>query len=119
MHESMKTKLEVLKDRFETIQQILIDQSDSLDQHKIIEMNKEFVSIKPVVETYQRLLLKQDEYHGAKSLSESSDGDMKELAKEEVSIVEADIQDLEKDTAWILSRYTKVKVFHEIEAEYI
>ena len=59
MHESMKTKLEVLKDRFETIQQILIDQSDSLDQHKIIEMNKEFVNIKPVVETYQKLLLKK------------------------------------------------------------
>ena len=58
MHESMKTKLEVLKDRFETIQQVLIDQSDSLDQHKIIEMNKEFVSIKPVVETYQRAFTK-------------------------------------------------------------
>ena len=119
MHESMKTKLEVLKDRFETIQQILIDQSDSLDQHKIIEMNKEFVNIKPVVETYQKLLLKQHEYHDAKSLSESSDGDMKELAKEEVSIVEADIQDLEKELKFMLlpvDQDDEKSVFLEIRA---
>ena len=51
----------------------------------------------------KELLLKQDEYHGAKSLSESSDGDMKELAKEEVSIVEADIQDLEKTQVYAIA----------------
>ncbi len=90
-------KLESLRIKFEEIGQQLTDPAVISDVQKFIKLNKEYKNLEPIVEKGKEYKLTLDNLAFAKSILQTEkDEEMRQLAKEEIVMLEEKIPQLEE-----------------------
>ncbi|PCJ26222.1 MAG: peptide chain release factor 1 [SAR86 cluster bacterium] len=93
MKDSIRLKLENLKDRFDELEALLSDAEIIKDQNRFRELSKEYAELEEVVKTFDSFMSISDDLQQAKEMQKDSDPDIREMAEEEVS---SNSQELEK-----------------------
>jgi len=86
-------KLAGIENRYDEVNQKLLTVGD--DYQLAADLGKEKAELDPFVESIQRYKKSLEQLDGAKSLAETGDQDMKELAEMEISSLAAEITELE------------------------
>jgi peptide chain release factor 1 len=90
-------KLETLRLKFEEIAQQLTDPAVISDVQKYIKLNKEYKNLEPIVETAREYKKSLANLASSKAmLAEEKDEDMRQMAKEEIELMEEKIPQLEE-----------------------
>jgi peptide chain release factor 1 len=89
-------RLQSVEDRYEKLNELLSDPEIINDTKKLREYSKEQADIQETVQTYRQYKEAREQLHDAKvMLDEKLDADMREMVKEEVNELEAQIEELE------------------------
>jgi peptide chain release factor 1 len=74
----------------------------STDPEALKRLGQEMARLEPVVQAYRSLLATREELHGARELRESGDDELKSMAREEVTRLEADEERLVEELKVLL-----------------
>lgn len=96
----MLDKLQVLKEKFETLTEKLVD--PALKPSEMHKINKERSHLEPIVETYDAYANKTREREDNLVLAKDEDPEIRAMAKEEIGILDEDLAQLEKDLRVLL-----------------
>ena len=99
----MLEKLKLVENRFEEINELMIQQDIISDQKRYIQISKEYKEIKKIIEKgsiYKNLLSNQSE--AQEIISNENDQEMIEMAKMQLEEVEAKIPKVEEDLKLLL-----------------
>ena len=88
----MLEKLKAIANRYVHLEEQLSDPSVLGDMDKFKKVNKDYKDLQPIVESYYEYLKLQDELMQAKEMLD--DADMREMAKEELGILEPQLEAL-------------------------
>jgi len=99
---SIRTKLEGLQERHEEIAALLGDPDTIADQNRFRDLSKEYSQLEPVVKTYGDYITAAGDLETAKEMSEDSDPEMRDMAREEIKTAETQIESLEADLQKLL-----------------
>lgn len=92
----MFDRLQSVEDRYEKLNELLSDPEIINDPKKLREYSKEQANIQETVQTYRQYKQTREQLQDAKAmLEEKLDAEMREMVKEEVNDLEAQIADLE------------------------
>ncbi len=91
----MIERLEIIKNRYEELNKMLLDPSVLSDVKKTMELSKEAKDLEEPVKAYERLVKINDDMEAAKEMSK--DPEMGEFAKEELENLAAEKEKLESD----------------------
>ena len=92
----MFDRLQSVEDRYEKLNELLSDPQIINDSKKLREFSKEQSDIQETVQTYRQYKETREQLQDAKAmLEEKLDADMREMVKEEVNELEAQIEELE------------------------
>ncbi|WP_342433602.1 peptide chain release factor 1 [Neobacillus sp. FSL H8-0543] len=92
----MYDRLQSVEDRYERLNELLSDPTIINDSKKLREYSKEQSDIQETVQTYRQYKETREELKDAKLMLEDKlDADMREMVKEEVSELEAQVEELE------------------------
>ena len=91
----MIERLEIIKNRYEELNKMLLDPSVLSDVKKTMELSKEAKDLEEPVKAYERLVKINDDMEAAKEMSK--DPEMGEFAKEELENLAAEKEKLEND----------------------
>lgn len=97
MKASIQAKLENLVDRLEEINALLADPGVINDQNQFRNLSREYAQINPVVATFRQYQDTLTEIDEARAMLEDVDGDMREMAEEELHSAEQRQADLEAE----------------------
>ena len=100
---SLLAKIEGLYDKFNTLQEQLSDPEVMSDMKRFVQLNKEYKELAPVIETgkvYCKMV--QDLDDAKEILQNEKDEDLREMAKEEVSTLEAGLPEMEEKIKLLL-----------------
>jgi peptide chain release factor 1 len=92
---SIHARLQQVKERYEEISMLLATQEVMADQNRFRDLSVEYSQLEPVVTTWAKWQQAGQSIDEAKSLLESKDADMQELANEELASATQEQQDLE------------------------
>ena len=96
-------KLEALKHRFEELGQQLSDPSATADMKRFQQLSKQYKELEEVVEKYNRYSKVVNNYDQAyQVLNTEKDADLKQMAKEEMEMLEAEKTKLEDEIRVLL-----------------
>ncbi|HNR48677.1 MAG TPA: peptide chain release factor 1 [Bacteroidia bacterium] len=96
-------KLEALKHRFEELGQQLSDPSATADMKRFQQLSKQYKELEEVVEKYNRYSKVVNNYDQAyQVLNTEKDADLKQMAKEEMEMLEAEKTKLEEEIRVLL-----------------
>ena len=95
MKESIRHKLDNLKDRFEELQALLSDADVIKDQHRFRDLSREYAELEPVVKTYRRFEQVQANLAAAREMQKDGDLEIRQMAQEEVDTAQAELEALE------------------------
>lgn len=98
----MKEKLDALGRRFDELTAQLSDPSIYEDMNVYKKLTREVAQLDPLVKAWRRLQQVAEEFEEAKGLFEESDGELRELAREEVSMLSAEREQLEEQIQLLL-----------------
>ena len=99
----MLTRLESVKERYEEINQALLDPTVTSDPQKIRDLSKELASIRPIYEEYTKYEAVLSGIQDAKDILETeNDEDFREMAKEELKDLTAQKETLEESIRILL-----------------
>ena len=99
----MFEKLEKVKSRYQEISDLLSDPATSGDQNEIIKLSKEYSGLEDIVNAYNNYLITKKELEDNKQLLfETSDQEMKELARQEQEILENKLSNVEAEIKELL-----------------
>jgi len=100
MKESIRNKLESVRDRFEEIAGLLADPDVIADQNQFRDLSKEYARVEPVVQSFQRYEGILDDIAAAEEMAVDEDADVREMGQEELAGLqerrEAMLLDLQK-----------------------
>lgn len=100
---SLVTKLEGIKRKCESLQQQLSDPAVVQDMKRYVTLNKEYAEVQPIVETGEKYRNMLSNLASAKELlALEKDEEMRELAKEEIAELEAQIPVMEEKIKFLL-----------------
>jgi peptide chain release factor 1 len=119
MKDSIRNKLEALRDRFDELEALLSDAEIIVNQDRFRELSKEYAELEPVVKSYRRFHEVQDNLLEARELLKDSDEEMRAMAEEEAVGLEAEQQELEMSLQKLLlpkDSKDSCNVFLEIRA---
>ena len=88
MKDSIRFKLESVKDRFEEIAGLLADPEVISDQNQFRNLSKEYARIEPVVQSFQLYEGILDDISAAREMANDSDADVREMGQEELTGLE-------------------------------
>ena len=88
MKESIRLKLESVRDRFEEIAGLLSDPDIIADQNKFRDLSKEYSRVEPVVQSFQKYEGILDDIAAAEEMASDSDEDVREMGQEELAGLE-------------------------------
>lgn len=94
MKASIKLKLEALSERHEEIGALLGEADVISDQNRFRELSKEYSQLEPVVKTWEQFETASANLTTAKEMAEDPDPDMREMAQEEITSAESEIETL-------------------------
>ena len=83
MKDSIRNKLESVRDRYEELSGLLADPDIIGDQNQFRELSKEYARIEPVVRLFARVKALDAEILAASEMTEDSDSDVRNMAEEE------------------------------------
>lgn len=100
---SLLTKLESIRSRYESLQQQLSDPSLVQDMKRYVSLNKEYAEIEPIIQAGEKY---RNAIHNLSSAKEllltEKDEEMREFAKEEIALLEEKIPDMEQQIKFLL-----------------
>src|SRR5210317_1683504 len=85
MKESIRLKLETVRDRFEEIAGLLADPEVIGDQNQFRNLSKEYARVEPVVQSFQRYEGILQDIAAAEEMANDKDADVREMGQEELT----------------------------------
>ena len=85
MKESIRTKLESTRDRFEEVAGLLADPDVIGNQNQFRDLSKEYARLEPVMQLFKEYEAMSDDIVAAEELASDSDGDVREMGQEELA----------------------------------
>lgn len=119
MKDSIRHKLDNLKDRFAELEALLSDAEIIADQNRFRDLSKEYAELEELVQAFDRYTGAEEELEQAREMQKDSDPDIKEMAAEEVATNEALIAELELSLQTLLlpkDEKDSCNVFLEVRA---
>lgn len=119
MKDSIRSKLENLKDRFDELEALLSDAEIINDQNRFRDLSKEYAEIEEVVQSFDRFLVVAESLAEAREMQKDADADIRAMAEEEFSDTTEELEQLElKLQKLLLPKDSKdsCNVFLEIRA---
>ena len=102
MKASIKTKLENLSERFEEIAALLSQPEVQSDQNQFRSLSQEYAQIDPIVNCYKQYQDNEDNLEAAIEMSQDSDPELREMAKEEQQEAENQKKNLQQQLQILL-----------------
>ncbi|MGB4499483.1 MAG: peptide chain release factor 1 [Methylococcaceae bacterium] len=102
MKPSIEQKLQNLCERHDEISALLSEPETQANQNKFRSLSQEYAQISPLVDCYKRYESLLESLAAAKDMANDSDPEMRELAKEEISETQNDIENLETELQVLL-----------------
>ena len=99
---SMMSKLESLRDRFEEVAALLSDAEVMTDRERFTALSKEYAEIEPVVGCYRRAMELEANIADNEQLLEEEDPEMRELAQQDIAGCRAQLKDLTSELQKLL-----------------
>ena len=100
--DSMMSKLESLRDRFEEVAALLSDAEVMTDRERFTALSKEYAEIEPVVGCYRRAMELEANIANNEQLLEEEDPEMRELAQQDIADCRAQLEDLTSELQTLL-----------------
>ena len=119
MKESIRSKLENLKDRYDELEALLSDADIIADQDRFRDFSKEYAEIGEVVTSFDQFLVVSENLEAAREIQKDSDPDMRIMAGEEIEAGEQELATLEQQLQRLLlpkDSNDSCNVFLEIRA---
>ena len=85
MKESIRLKLESVRDRFEEIAGLLSDPDVIADQNQFRDLSKEYARVEPVVKTFEQYQGILDDIVAAEEMADDSDDEVRQMGQEELA----------------------------------
>ncbi|MCO4810866.1 MAG: peptide chain release factor 1 [Gammaproteobacteria bacterium] len=85
MKDSIRLKLETVRDRFEEIAGLLADPEVIGDQNQFRDLSKEYARVEPVVQSFQRYEGILQDIAAAEEMANDTDADVREMGQEELT----------------------------------
>ena len=96
-------RLEGVKQRFVEVGQLLTDQEVLSDMERFIGLNKEYKSLRPIIEAYEKYKLTLSHISSTKELlATEKDEEMREMAKSELEKLNAQLPEMEEEIKLLL-----------------
>ena len=92
----MLDKLEALYDKYMRLEEQLSDPEITNDMSRFSKINKEYKDLTPIIEAFKEYRDLLGNYNTAKLMLNESDPEMKEMAKEELVILEPEKDRMEE-----------------------
>ena len=102
MKPSIQAKLDHLADRFEELSPRLSDPETLGDQEQYRNYSKEYSDLEPIIQTYQAYQQAQEGIEAAQQMASDEDLEMREMAREEMLSLQAEIEPLELELQRLL-----------------
>lgn len=119
MKDSIRNKLDNLKDRFDELEALLSDAEIIADQNKFRDLSKEYAEIEEVVKSYDRFSQVEEDLEQAKEMQKDADPEIREMADEEFRSSSLELEELELSLQKLLlpkDSKDRLNVFVEIRA---
>lgn len=119
MKDSIRNKLDNLKDRFGELEALLSDVEIISEQNRFRDLSKEYAEIEELVKSYDRFTAVTEELEQTKEMQKDADPDIREMADEEFRNNTAEIEELELNMQTLLlpkDSKDRLNVFIEIRA---
>ena len=100
--DSMMSKLESLRGRFEEVAALLSDAEVMTDRERFTALSKEYAEIEPVVGCYRRAMELEANIADNEQLLEEEDPEMRELAQQDIADCRAQLEDLTSELQTLL-----------------
>jgi peptide chain release factor 1 len=88
MKESIRLKLESVRDRFEEIAGLLADPDVIANQNKFRDLSKEYARVEPVVQSFQKYEGILDDIAAAEEMASDADEEIRQMGEEELATLE-------------------------------
>jgi len=98
----MQDKLDQIKQRFDEVNDLIIQPDVIADQRRYVKLNKEYKDLKKVVDARATFMEYQERIDEAKELIIGSDDEMREMAKMELDELEPAMEDLQEQIRFML-----------------
>ena len=95
MKDSIRSKLDNLKERFEELEALLSDPDVIANQAKFREYSKEYAELEEVVKEFRRYRQVVDNLEQAREMQKDSDPEIRAMAEDEIGSVETELEVLE------------------------
>ena len=119
MKESIRYKLENLKDRFDELEALLSDAEIIADQNRFRELSKEYSELEDVVRGFNHFMNVSHNLIEAKEMQKDADSEIRAMAEEEIASNTDELEELESDLQKLLlpkDSKDSCNVFLEIRA---
>ncbi|MGB1847657.1 MAG: PCRF domain-containing protein, partial [Pseudohongiellaceae bacterium] len=119
MKNSIRLKLENLKDRFDELEALLSDADVISDQNQFRELSKEYAELEEVVKSFNRFQEISSNLEQAREMVADDDPDIRAMAEDEIKEAEAALAQLDLDLQKLLlpkDSKDSCNVFLEIRA---
>ena len=119
MKESIRYKLENLKDRFDELEALLSDAEIIADQNRFRELSKEYSELEDLVRSFNHFMNVSDNLIEAKEMQKDADSEIRAMAEEEIANNTDELAELESDLQKLLlpkDSKDSCNVFLEIRA---
>lgn len=119
MKDSIRNKLDNLKDRFDELEALLSDAEIIVDQNRFRDFSKEYAEIEELVKSYDRFSQVTDNLESTKEMQKDADPDIREMADEEYRSNSEELEKLETQLQTLLlpkDSKDRLNVFVEIRA---
>jgi peptide chain release factor 1 len=102
----MLDRLQIVKQRFDEISDLIIQPDVISDQKRYVQLNQEYKTLKALAERdeYVLLLLNIEE---ANEISDNSDADMTEMAKMQLDEAKERLPELEEEIKFVIPKIKK------------
>ena len=100
--DSMMSKLESLRDRFDEVAALLSDAEVMADRESFTALSKEYAEIEPVVGCYRRAMQLEADIADNEQLLEEEDPEMRELAQQDIADCRAQLEKLTSELKTLL-----------------
>ena len=95
MKNSIRLKLENLKDRFDEIEALLSDAEIIADQNRFRDLSKEYAELEEVVKSFNRYQSVSENREQAREMEKDDDPDIREMAADEISSASEELEQLD------------------------
>ncbi len=95
MKQSIKLKLDNLKDRFDELEALLSDAEIIADQNRYRDLSKEYAELEDLVKSYNRYQDVDENLQQAREMQKDDDPDIRAMAEDEINSSTEELEELE------------------------